>query len=129
MTNGAIPEEVKQFLLKNIDSIAQWEGLLLLRAEPRKARDVKSVARDLYITEQEAFSLLSQLVTRGILIVAEPQSSALYQYQPNSPELDKIIGLTADLYRRSVIPITHIIHTKSKNRVQEFADAFKITKD
>ena len=67
MTDGVIPEEVKQFLLKNIDSIAQWEGLLLLLAEPQKTWDLKSIAQRLYITERETLSWFSQLVGRGMI--------------------------------------------------------------
>ena len=40
-----------------------------------------------------------------------------------------MVERVAVLYRQCLIPITNLIHSKAKSRMQEFADAFKIRKD
>ncbi|MBP2161113.1 MULTISPECIES: hypothetical protein [Asticcacaulis] len=125
MTDGVIPGDARQFLLRNIDSVAQWEGLLWLRGHPDRSWDAADVARHLYISEGETAVLLNGLAERHILAV---EDGKLYRYAPEKPETDALIGVCADLYRQYLIPVTKIIHSKPK-RVQAFADAFRIRKD
>lgn len=125
MTDGVIPDDARQFLLRTIDSVAQWEGLLLLRGQPDTSWDAAAVARHLYISENETVILLKGLAERHVL--AE-ESGHVFRYNPATPELDMLIGRCADLYRQYLIPVTKIIHSKPK-RVQAFADAFRIRKD
>ena len=129
MSEGDIPEEVKQFLLEKIDSIAQWEGLLLMQAAPEKTWNGQEIAQNLYISLEETTQLLADLEARGIIESIKGQTPVLYCYRPCTVELEMLIKHAAELYRRSLIPITNIIHSKSKSRVQKFADAFRIRKD
>ena len=57
---------------------------------------------------------------------AEPP---VYRYQPVSAELDQIMGRVAEFYAKHLVPITNLIHSKPKPRVQEFAEAFRFRKD
>lgn len=127
--NAAIPENVERFFLKDVDSIAQWEGLLLLYAYPDTEWSIQAVARRLYVDEREIARLLAQLAERHMLVSIERQSDVLYRYRPASPELAQTIAQAADIYRQYLIPVTHLIHSKSASRIQEFADAFRIRRD
>ena len=130
MTDGVIPEDIRQFLLKNIDSIAQWEGLLLLRGHSGAACDTLEIARNLYIPDNDVIPLLAPLVARQILTASEIDGRLHYRYAPDTAELDEYIGRVADFYKLYLIPITHFIHAKpAPSRVQEFANAFRIRKD
>ena len=129
MNNDVIPNHVKQFLLKHIDSIAQWEGLLLLRAQREMMWTKEQVARNLYLNETEAARLLSHLCSHGFVATSKSGKNPIYTYQPKSEELRQLVDETSDLYKHYLIPITHLIHSKSKSRIQEFADAFLIRKD
>mgnify|MGYP000052331942 CR=1 FL=1 len=125
MSDGAIPDDVRQFLLKTIDSVAQWEAVLFLRAQAGNAMDAAAVAGHLYISQAEVAPQLAVLVRRDLLKEADGQ----YTYAPKTEELDAMVSRAADLYRRYLIPVTHIIHSKPRSRVQEFANAFRIRKD
>jgi hypothetical protein len=129
MNEGLIPKNVRLFLQKNVDSVAQWEGLLLLHAHPDKEWTTEEAARHLYITEQEAVGLLNPLAARGLIEISESSQFPLYRYCPKSPDLSEMINRAADLYRQYLIPVTHIIHSTSRNKVQQFADAFRIIKE
>jgi len=130
MTDGVIPEDIRQFLLKNIDSIAQWEGLLLLRGQFGTACDAGVIARNLYIPDQDVAPLLAPLAARHIVETSDIDDRTHYRYAPETAELDETIGRAADFYKQYLIPITHFIHAKpAPSRVQEFANAFRIRKD
>jgi hypothetical protein len=123
-----IPENVQQFILKRIDSVAHLEGLLLLRREPNEGWTDEAFAKRLYITSNQAAAILSRLWTDGFVITRSTQPLT-YTYQPSSPELEQMADLVADIYSKYLVPVTNLIHAKPKSRVQEFADAFKLKKE
>lgn len=120
-----IPEDVRQFILRNISCVAQMEALLLLRADPQLTWDDAAIVRRLYIDRKEAETLLSEMKQRGFLAA----NGSSYRYAPQTPELSDMLERVADFYKRYLLPVTHLIHSRSKSRVQEFADAFRIRKD
>jgi DNA-binding IscR family transcriptional regulator len=128
MVEDLIPEDVRQFILKSIDSIAQLEALLLLYRSPEEEWSISAVAQRLYIPEQEASPLLARLQAEG-LIVARAGESLLFQYQPDSIELAELVKRVAEIYSKHLVPVTNLIHSKPRTRIQEFADAFKLRKD
>ncbi|MDQ3773471.1 MAG: hypothetical protein M3461_03375 [Pseudomonadota bacterium] len=127
MDEALIPNDMLDFLLRHIDSIAQLEALLLLRADPACAWSAETLAKRLYITTQEAAVVLERLAADSFLAAA-PDALGDYQYHPASGELATMIDRVAALYAEYLIPVTHLIHAKPRTRVQEFADAFKLRK-
>jgi hypothetical protein len=123
-----IPENVEQFILKTIDSVAHLEGLLLLRSERDDSWTDERLAKRLYITKEEAGAILSRLCGDGF-IRARSTKPVTYRYEPTSEELAHMVDLVADVYSKYLVPVTNLIHSKPKSRVQEFADAFKLRKE
>jgi hypothetical protein len=128
MADDVIPDEIKQFILNNIDSIAQLEALLLLRKDPQLDWTIDAVAKGLYISEQETSILLRRLCAGGFLITTAEKPAA-YRYHTNSNELGQMVDRLAELYSKYLIPVTNLIHSKPQTRVREFADAFKLRKE
>jgi hypothetical protein len=128
MTDDPIPDDVKTFLLRYIDSIAQLEALLLLRANAELAWSADTLAKRLYIPVQETAELLAHLCADGFLAVLDSQP-LFYQYHCTSSEQAHMVDQVAELYARYLIPVTHLIHAKPRTRVQAFADAFRLRKD
>jgi hypothetical protein len=128
MSDEIIPDDIRQFIMQSIDSIAHMEALLLFRNQPETQWDAVAIARRLYMTEKQVQSVLDQFVNRSI-ISRLPGKTPLYQYKPSSQELAAIIDKTVNFYGRFLVPITHLIHSKAQTRVQAFADAFRIRKD
>jgi len=123
MVSESIPDEVREFVQKYVDSIAQLEALLLLRRELSAPWNAAMVAKRLYITDGDASDVLRKLLGHGFLKF----NRKTYQYQC-PPELDTLVGHVADVYARQLIPMTHIIHNKP-GRIREFAEAFKLKKE
>jgi predicted transcriptional regulator len=125
MADDLIPADVEQFILENLDSVAQLEGLLLLRGNPEAGWSVEELAKRLYIDREQAANILEHLCTQGLLIVKKA-GSLTYHYQPESSELRQIVERLAETYSKYLVPVTNLIHSKPQTRVQQFADAFKI---
>jgi hypothetical protein len=96
MMSEAIPDDVREFVQKHIDSIAQLEALLLLRREVAVLWNDTTVAQRLYITADGAAEVLGILVARGFL--KSDGKSYLYQCPP---KLDALVGRVADVYGAS----------------------------
>ena len=128
MVEYPIPNDVKQFILESIDSIAQLEALLLLRRSPNEEWGVQKVAKRLYISEQEATSLLARLSAEGLIALSD-DNPPLCRYQPNSDDLALIMDRLADTYSKHLVPVTNLVHSKPRTRIREFADAFDLRKD
>ena len=128
MIEELIPDDIRQFILSSIDSIAQLEALLLLRAHPLEKWNIAAVAKRLYITEQETLPLLTHLCEQGLLVPSDPKSTE-YAYQPQSDQLTQLVDSLAELYTKHLVPVTNLIHSKPRTRIQEFAEAFRLRKD
>src|SRR5689334_1726787 len=124
MIDETIPADLRDFIVRYIDSVAHLEALLLLRTNPEVRWDVPAVAARLYIGAQQAAEVLAQLC-RERLIAAE---SNLYRFGGQSPETVTMIDRLAECYAKQLIPTTNLIHGKPR-RIRQFADAFKFRKD
>lgn len=128
MPTDPIPDDVRRFILMSIDSIAQMEALLLLRDKPQEEWDTATIARRLYISEQETSDVLTRLCAQGLLYV-NGSPAPRYQYQPQSTEMEQMVNRVADVYTKHLVSVTNLIHAKPRTRIQEFADAFKLRKE
>lgn len=128
MSGQFIEGNLEQFIIEHIDSIAQLEALLLLRRNQETAWSVPTVAGWLYVGENQTAELLMSLCQRGFAARPEGEPS-LYQYQPSSNELREKVDQIAELYSKHLIALTHLVHSKPKSRIQEFANAFNFRKD
>jgi predicted ArsR family transcriptional regulator len=128
MVEYPIPNDVRQFILESVVSIAQLEALLLLRGSPDEEWTAQKVAGRLYISEQEVTYLLTRLCAEG-LIAFNNDRPPLYRYQPDSDDLAQIVDRLAETYSKHLVPVTNLVHSKPRTRVREFADAFHLRKD
>jgi hypothetical protein len=121
MSDETIPEDVHEFVLRYINSVAQLEALLLLWRDPNRAWNVASLAKRLYIEEGETSEVLAQLNADGLLLTEQGD------FRFNGADWQETVGRLAESYAKHLIPITNIIHAKPR-RIREFADAFKFRK-
>ncbi len=125
---GLIPDEVARFVSAYIDSVAEIEALFLLRNAAPQSWNVTNLSRRLYIDERQTSEILRRLTAKGLLS-EDGAAEAAYSYAPVSLELRETIDRLATVYASRLVPVTNLIHAKAKNRVQEFADAFRVRKE
>jgi hypothetical protein len=127
MADEFIPEDIKEFIVGKIHSVAQLEGLLLLRRDPLVEWGAEALAGRLYISQGETAEVLSHLHREGLLALTR-DSPATYKYQPDSPEAVSLVDRLAEVYAKYLVAVTHLIHSTAPPKVQKFADAFRIRK-
>ena len=120
--NPELPDEVRQFIVRYIDSVAELEGLLLMRRDRDVRWDVPALVDRLYIRDEAAGDVLRALVRNGLVT----SDDEVYRYAPESAELTAAVDSVAALYPKLLIPITNLIHAKPRAAVQGFADAFRL---
>jgi hypothetical protein len=124
MADDPVPAEVRDFIIRCIDSVAQLEALLLLRGPPPLSWNVPAVARRLYVEEGEAAKLLSALVSCELAAT----DGSDFHYHPRDSETTDLVDRLAETYARSLVPVTRLIHERDV-AIRKFADAFKLRKD
>jgi hypothetical protein len=127
MTDELIPSEVRQFIIDNINSVAELEGLLLMSKNPETDWSVESLAQRLYTGEPQTEAVLRRLHALGFLVVKETNPLTC-RYQPASQKLGEMVTGVAEIYAKYLVPVTNLIHSKPETKVQQFADAFKLRK-
>jgi hypothetical protein len=129
MNLDSIPEDVRRFILTSIPSVPHLEAMLLLRGDAGRSWTGRDIAKRLYLSEDAANQLLTDLWAAGMLDVSTEKTPALYRYQPASAELRQAIDRLAAVYARNIVDVANLIHSVTSKQAQRFADAFKLRKD
>jgi hypothetical protein len=124
MAGESLPDVVRAFVLKYVDSVAELEGLLLVRSSGAQMWDVSQLAARLYISEAEAGAVLHALHRRTLMA----RHGAAYQYAPAEP-LQAEVDALAEAYPRFLIPITNLVHSKPRASLRDFVDAFRLREE
>ena len=118
---------VDQFLRDQIDTVPHLEALLLLWNSRPKAWTIVDMANALFLAPESAKEILDDLV-RQRLIVPVSGIGESYRYE-SEPAKDQLLAAVDSTYRRELIRISRLIHSKPSAAVRAFARAFRIKKD
>lgn len=116
--------EVDQFILSEIDSVPHLEALLLLWNSRPKQWPVEEVAGFLYIPADRTREILQGLQQRDLVVMTF--SGCFYNPKTSRDSLMEELDLT---YRRELVRVSNMIHSKASPAVREFARAFRFKKD
>lgn len=119
-----IPPDLRDFLLRHIDSVAQLEALVLLDASPADRWTAAKLAARLYISEEQALQLLMGLKEDGFVESGQDN----FHYTGGTAEERKTIRQLIDYYSSHIVLVSHLIHSKPR-RIREFAKAFRLKRE
>jgi GAF domain-containing protein len=128
MNSPDIPERVLLFLAEKIDSVPQLEALLLISSDPQRLWTEEELAARIYVSTQVASQVLQSL-QRQQLVTVELAPAAQYRYNAQWDPTGEILPEVAASYRRHLVPIATLIHSRASTAVREFARAFNLKKD
>jgi hypothetical protein len=120
--------EVRQFIDQHIESLAQLEALVLLRGEPGRSWTIADAAKTLYIPADQAGTLLADLSRHGLAQALDTNATE-HRYQAASEDVDRVVGELVQAYQNRRVAVITQIYSKPLNKVQTFADAFRIRKE
>lgn len=124
MAPELLPDDVRQFVTAQIDSVPHLEALLLIWDTAPRGWTAAEIARRVYLPEDRADRLLRELVARGWVGV----DGNAYAFAAASADAPMIAHL-AEHYRSNLIRVAELIHRKAPPAVLDFARAFELRKD
>lgn len=127
MNAPVIPERVLRFLAEKIDTVPELEALLLMWQDPTRAWSEEEIAARVYVPRTKA-ALILQALQRRQLVTAEGQP-ALYRYSSALDPAGDVMAEVAAEYRRHLVQIATLIHSRGSSSVREFARAFDLKKE
>ena len=122
----SLPQDVHQFLYRNIDSVEQLEVLILLLHHPERGWSPDEVARELYSHPASIARRLAMLLGQDLLREVEP---GCYQYAPRTGELHATVLRVSEMYRERRVAVVTLIASKPIENVRAFSDAFRIRRN
>jgi DNA-binding MarR family transcriptional regulator len=119
---------VDEFVLQQIDSVPHLEALLLIWNSRPRNWSAEDMGKALYVRNDVAEQVLEGLVQRG-LIERAGNSRDSYAFPAVSAEQTKLMENLDSTYRRELVRVAGIIHSKASTAVLDFARAFRFKKD
>ncbi|HEX4243548.1 MAG TPA: hypothetical protein VHZ53_19200 [Steroidobacteraceae bacterium] len=127
MGPAEIPEDVLRFIEIRIDSVPHLETLLLMWENRDDSWSEAQVCTRIYITRDQARSVLTDLVSRGFIEALNEPATGAYRFNSQGDE-GQLLSRVAAAYRRHLIYLTGLIHAKASRAVLDFARAFEFKK-
>ncbi|MGB6131321.1 MAG: hypothetical protein WCC14_01210 [Acidobacteriaceae bacterium] len=116
--------QIDSFVLEEIDSVPHLEALLLVWNRRLQPYSVGELAHLLYISAEHAQAILYDLQQRGLVNL----DSGSCAWNPDSRHA-ALIPRVDETYRRELVRISSMIHSKASPAVRQFARAFRLKKD
>jgi predicted transcriptional regulator len=121
-------EEVFRFILQHMETVPHLEALLLLWRNRPQGFTESELSAQLFVDRGAVRGILDDLQRRE-LIAAAAESASEYRYHMRSAYTDALMQALSDMYRRELISISKLIHSKAPSAAHDFARAFKFTRD
>ncbi len=116
--------EIDRFIVDEIDSVPHLEALLLFWNSRPKHWSIVDMSKALYLSDEQTGRILEDLARRKLI----EHDSDQYRFSTD-PELAELIERVSARYRRELVRVSNMIHSKASPSVREFARAFRFKKD
>jgi hypothetical protein len=127
MEDTAFSDEFFRFLRAVVPTVDAAELLLLLHGEPQRwwaAQEAASaLALGARLSEADVAGYLGVFQASGLIAVGPDKR---VQYRPASAALDANARTLAQAYRERPVTLIRVIYALRDNRIQSFADAFRL---
>lgn len=123
MATQYVPGDIREFILKHIASVAQIEALILIWSSPEERWSVSQIAARIYTSETETAKALDGLCADGLLVCRD----GVFGLSASEENVEMIRRLQ-EAYARHLIPVTDVIHGKSRGP-HSTAETFQLRKD
>ncbi len=127
MRANGIPEDIRDFILKYIDSVELLNVLMLFQANPNKewsSQDIETTIRSSNASIQRR---LQDLYARGVLIEKSPLKDR-HAFTPKTEETADLINKVAAYNKLFPYRVIDLIYSRPAETLRSFADAFRIGK-
>lgn len=120
-------EQVLRFVVNEIETVPHLEALLLLWNNRPARWSLEKLRERLFVNADALHGIVHDLARRGLIRVENDNEQ--YWYEPGAVDKDALLRAVDETYRRDLVRISNLIHSKASTPVREFARAFKFTKE
>jgi hypothetical protein len=117
-----------EFILENIDNVPQLEALVLLWNSRPVAWTAEELTSRLYVPAEKIDELLRDLIQRNLIVRAHWKPPK-YSYDARSEKQNALMEQVDSAYRRDLVRVSTMIHSKASSALREFARAFRFKKE
>lgn len=130
MDEATLPPKMDpyEFIFENIDSVPHLEALVLLWNSRPAGWTLNELSSRLYVPPAKADLILADLARQGLASKSE-ENPPRYRYMARSEGQDEMMAMVDSVYRRDLVRISTMIHSKTSSAVREFARAFRFKKE
>jgi predicted ArsR family transcriptional regulator len=128
MESGTQRLQVALFIIEQIDSVPQLEALLLLFNSRPKAWSIEEMANSLYVRSDVAARILDSLLQRNLIAIDSHRPDVFF-YASEDDYQNRLVEAVDAVYRKEVVRVSSLIHSKGSAGVRDFARALRIKKD
>jgi hypothetical protein len=122
-------QELLGFIIECLGTVPHLEAVLLIWQNQSTAWTPEILAQRIYVSPATGRAILEDLTRDGLLRRTESSPSPNYFYEPSWDAQRGLLPRLAELYRRQLVQVTKLIHSKGSASVREFARAFQIKKE
>ena len=124
MDENPTQKAVDEFILEEIDTVPHLEALLLLWNSRPREWSPEAMANAIYLSLDATQTVIADLERRGFVVLTDN-----HRFLYRSTDRDQLIELVDKTYRREIVRISNMIHSKPAASLREFARAFRLKRD
>lgn len=121
-----IPDEILRFTRSTIKSVWTLDVLLMMRRGRARTWPLDELARELRGNRTLVHDVLLVLAKAGLV---EADEEGDYRYRPATEEVDAVVGELERVYVERPLALIREIVSAPNEKIQSFADAFRLKKD
>lgn len=126
MAAFAVPDSVRDFIQRYINSVEAIEVLLWLRRHGAEA-DAETLARELRSSVPSVTQRIAELTSYGL--VQGALVPGRFKYAVAGSSLDHTVAQLEECYRTAPFRTMELVYAKPAEKIQTFADAFRLRRD
>ena len=120
--------DVYEYTLEKIESVPHLEAVILLWNSRPVGWSAEELASRLYVSSERTAQILQDLI-RQQFVQQSAATPPRFSYLPRSEEQNDWMFRVDTAYRREIVRISTMLHSKASPSVREFARAFRFKKD
>jgi hypothetical protein len=128
MPDPDLPPEVRGLVIRQLHSMEEIEALLLLVSEPSGLTGAEIRERLRLPAAATPPPSVARLIDHGFVRLEQESGEPRYFHSVTDPETKRAIDLLRVAYNERPVTLVRLVYNRP-SAAQNFADAFRITKD
>lgn len=120
--------DVYEYILEKIESVPHLEAVILLWNSRPVGWTAEELSSRLYVPAEKTEDIIKDLL-RQQFVQQSAGSPPRFSYLPRNDEQNEWMYRVDTAYRREIVRISTMLHSKASPSVREFARAFRFKKD